>query len=224
MASKFNFAKSALGKSSKLKKTAIAGGLMAAVGYGAAQGDPIQHTMNATQEAIFDTDQIDNMVLGTDLRARNFVGLPFSQGATAKGGGVAGALVGGGVGAVLGRGKVGKMIGAGIGAGVGGLIGGSAGAIGESGVQGLIQPKENVAGGPFSKRRLNTVPFSYNKVNQEQVDRINQTAAEYPFSPEGSPRGYSQNPGSSFPQRMTNRSWDSATGDIVLGSYNLRRG
>lgn len=172
MASKFNFAKSALGKSSKLKKTAIAGGLMAAVGYGVAQGDPIQHSMNATQEAIFGTDQIDNMILGTDLRARDF--FPGFMGMTS--------------------------------------------------VQGLIQPKENVAAGPFSKRRLNTVPFSYSKVNEEQVDKMNQSAAEYPFSPEGSPRGYSQNPGSSFPQRMTNRSWDSATGDIVLGSYNLRRG
>ncbi len=172
MASKFNFATSALGKSSKLKKTAIAGGLMTAVGYGAAQGDPIQHTMNATQEAIFDTDQIDNMILGTDLRARDF--FPGFMGMTS--------------------------------------------------VQGLIQPKENVAGGPFSKRRFNTTPFSYNKVKKGQADGINQSAAEYPFSPEGSPRGYSQNQGSTFPQRMTNRSWDSATGDIVLGSYNLRRG
>ena len=175
MASKFNFAKSALGKSSKLKKTAMAGGLMAAVGYGAAQGDPIQHTMNATQEAIFDTDQVDNMILGTDLRARDF--FPGFMGMTS--------------------------------------------------VQGLIQPKENVAGGPFSKRRFNKTPFSYSQVKQEQVDKINQSAAEYPFDTVGGDnqqRGYSQNPGSSFPQRMTNRSWDSATGDIVLGSYNLRRG
>jgi len=222
MASKFNFAKSALGKSSKLKKTAIAGGLMAAVGYGAAQGDPIQHSMNATQEAIFGTDQIDNMVLGTDLTARNFVGVPFGLEPTTNKGGVAGAMLGGGIGAVLGRGKAGKMIGAGIGAGVGGLMGGAAGFM-NSNTGRLLFPKENPADGD-SSRGLNKTPFSYSKVNEEQVDKMNQSAAEYPFSPEGSPRGYSQNPGSSFPQRMTNRSWDSATGDIVLGSYNLRRG
>jgi len=177
MASKFNFATSALGKSSKLKKTAIAGGLMAAVGYGAAQGDPIQHSMNATQEAIFGTDQIDNMVLGTDLRARDFFPIPLPL-----------------------RGR--------------------------TSVAGLIAPKENVAGGFFSKRRLNKTPFSYSKVDKEQVNKMNQSEAEYPFYDVGNnqQRGYSQNPGSTFPQRMTNRSWDSATGDIVLGSYNLRRG
>ena len=124
MASKYIFGgTSALGKASRLKETAIAGGLMAAVGYGAAREDPIQYSMNATQEAIFGTDQVDNMLLGTDLTARNFFGVPPGMETTANKGGAAGALLGGGIGAVLGRGKVGKMIGAGIGAGVGGVVG-----------------------------------------------------------------------------------------------------
>jgi hypothetical protein len=226
MASKYIFGgTSALGKASRLKKTAIAGGLMAAVGYGAAREDPIQHTMNATQEAVFGTDQVDNILLGTDLTARNFVGVPFGMEPTAGKGGATGALLGGGIGAVLGRGKVGKMIGAGIGAGVGGLMGGAAGFV-NSNTGRLLFPRENPAD-MFSKRNFNSVPFNYRKANEQQVDRAYQSAAEYPFDTVGGnyeQRGYSQYATSTFPQRMTNRSWDSATGDIVLGSYNLRRG
>lgn len=229
MASKFKFGTSALGKASGLKKTAIAGALMAAVGYGAAREDPIQYSMNATQEAVFGTDQVDNILLGTDLTARNFFGVPFGMEPTAGKGGGTGALLGGGIGAVLGRGKAGKMIGAGIGAGVGGLMGGAAGFI-NSNTGRLLFPRENPAD-MFSKRNFNSVPFNYRKVNEEKVNSAYQSSAEYPFDTVGKDeqgnkiqRGYSQYATSTFPQRMTNRSWDSATGDIVLGSYNLRRG
>ena len=167
---------SKIGKRSALKKTAIAGGLLAAVGAGVAQGDPIQHSMNAAQEVAFGTDQIDNMILGADLRFRDF----FPN--------VAG----------IGPGRTNAL--------------------------GLLNPKENAAS-MFSRRTFNKVPFNYSKINEEKNAQIAMQAAEYPFQEMGDEiRGYSQYAGSTFPQRSTTRSWDSASGDIVLGSYNLRRG
>jgi hypothetical protein len=212
-----------LASNSRLKKLGVAAGLMAAVGYGAAREDPVQYTMNAAQETLFGTDQIDNMALGTDLTARNFVGIPFGMEPTAGKGVGAGALLGGGVGAVLGRGKLGKMVGAGIGAGIGGLVGGAAG-FANSDIGRVLRPRDNPAN-MFSGRSLNQTAFEYRKVDTTQSENILQSAADYPFFEEGDGiRGYSQYQNSTFPQRMTNRTWDSATGDIVLGSYNLRRG
>lgn len=162
-----------VGKISLAKKTAIAGGLLAAFGYGVAKGDPVQHAINATQEAVFGTDQVDNMLLGTDLRFRDFFPGPLGFGRTTA--------------------------------------------------LGLLYPKENVAS-MFSKRRLNGVPFNYLRANPDKVERLNRNAADASYDEDGRPVGYSQYPSSNFPQRMTNRTWDSASGDIVLGSYNLRRG
>lgn len=163
-----------VGKAAWFKKTAIAGGILAALGFGVAKGDPIQHTMNAAQETLFGTDQVDNELLGTDLRFRDFISLPFNVGV-------------------------------------------------KSTVAGILTPKDNVAS-MFSGRSFNSVPFNYLKVDQEQVARINRNAALSSYTKGGEPLGYSDYPNSTFPQRMTNRSWDSASGDIVLGSYNLRRG
>ena len=212
-----------IASSSKLKKFGVAAGLMAAVGYGAARQDPVQYTMNATQEAMFGTDQIDNMVLGTDLSARNFVGLPFGASINPGSSAVGGAALGGGIGAVLGRGRIGALAGGAIGAGIGAITGGVAGAI-NSNTGRVLFPRENVAD-MFSDRSLNKQAFEFRRADRLQAQGILENAAEYPtFGEEDSGRGYSEYKNSTFPQRMTSRNWDSATGDIVLGSYNLRRG
>ena len=208
-----------IASSSKLKKFGVAAGLMAAVGYGAARQDPVQYTMNATQEAMFGTDQIDNMVLGTDLSARNFVGIPLVSDITPGSSAVGGAALGAVAGAALGRGKIGALAGGAIGAGIGAITGGVAGAM-NSNVGRTLFPRENVAD-MFSRRSLNTTPFEFRRADRLQAQGDLENAAEYPTF-EG--RGYSEYANSTFPQRMTSRNWNSATGDIVLGSYNLRRG
>lgn len=209
---------------SKFKKLGIAAGLLAAAGVGAARQDPVQYTMNATQEAMFGTDQIDNMVLGTDVTARNFVGIPFDFKSSVSGGAAGGAVLGAGIGGVLGRGsKIGGLLGGTIGAGLGSLLGGYAGFV-NSDVGRVLMPRENPAN-MFSRRSLNTSAFNFQKVDLDKAESILQNAAEYPYAESGDGiRGYSQMPGSTFPRRMATRSWDSASGDIVLGSYNLRRG
>jgi|GEM_PF-4200285 len=203
--------------SSKLKKFGVAAGLIAAAGYGAARQDPIQYTMNATQEAVFGTDQIDNMVLGTDLSARNFVGLPFGMEFTPGSSAAGGAVFGGGIGAVLGRGKIGALAGGAIGAGIGAIAGAASGAL-NSNAGRVLFPRENVAN-MFSRKSLNTTAFEFRRADRMQAEGILENAAEYSTT-----RGYSEYENSIFPQRMTTRRWNSATGDIVLGSYNLRRG
>ena len=188
-----------------------------AMGLGIARGDPIQHTMNSMQEAMFDTDQVDNMILGTDLAARNFVGLPFGFQFKAGSSAAGGAVLGGGLGAVLGRGKAGRFVGGAIGAGLGAIAGGVSGAL-NSDTGRILFPRDNPAN-MFSGRTFNKTPFNYLKEDEQQVAKMYENAAESNFE-----NGYSRYPGSTYPQRMMSRQWNSATGDIVLGSYNLRRG
>lgn len=188
-----------------------------AMGYGVAKGDPIQHTMNAMQESMFDTQDIDNMILGTDLSARNFVGLPFGfkfkTGSSAAGG----AVLGGGIGAILGRGKGGRLLGGAIGAGLGALVGGAAGFM-NSDTGRILFPKDNPAD-MFSGRSFNKTPFNYLRIDEGQINKMYKNTAESNFE-----NGYSRYPGSTYPQRMMSSQYSSATGDIVLGAYNLRRG
>jgi hypothetical protein len=187
------------------------------MGLGVARGDPIQHTMNSMQEAMFDTDQVDNMILGTDLAARNFVGLPFGMQFKAGSSAAGGAVLGGGLGAVLGRGKAGRLVGGLIGAGVGAVAGGALGAL-NSDTGRILFPRDNPAD-MFSGRTFNKTPFNYLKVDESQIANMYQNTAASNFE-----NGYSRYPGSTYPQRMMGSQWNSATGDIVLGSYNLRRG
>jgi len=109
------------------------------------------------------------------------------------------------------------MVGAGIGAGIGGLVGGAAGFMG-SDTGRLLYPKDNPASF-MSGRHLNTAPFRLSQVKRDSIEKGYMTEAANAYE-----QGSSRYPNSTFPQRMTSRQWDSATGDVVLGAYNLRRG
>jgi hypothetical protein len=142
-------------------------------------------------------------------------------GSSAVGGAAGGALIGGGMGAVAGRSKVGKIVGGTIGAGIGAGIGAVAG-----GVAGLLNSKEGRVLFPrdnpadmFSSRSINKTPYKLLSVDEDKINKPYMSKAKYNTENE-----YSDMPGSIYPQRLSSRQWNSATGDVVLGSYNLRHG
>jgi hypothetical protein len=170
-----NMAKTRAGKA-----IGAAAGTATLLGIGAAQADPVHYGINAGFDAMFDSPDIDNMILGTDLRFRDFIpsvgaidpDTPFER-----------------------------------------IIGDEA-----SNAMDILRPKDNPAS-IMSGRSINKQPFAYAQVDRNKINKSYKTAANTSYDQQSS-----RYPNSTFPQRMTSRQWDSATGDVVLGAYNLRRG
>lgn len=165
-------------KSRAGKAIGVGAGAATLLGIGAAQADPIHYGINAGFDAMFDSPDIDNMILGTDLRFRDFIPSvgafepPFKR-----------------------------------------ILGEEA-----SNAMDVIRPKENPAS-IMSGRSINRQALAYAQVDRNKINKSYRTAAETSYEQQSS-----RYPNSTFPQRMTSRQWDSATGDVVLGAYNLRRG
>jgi hypothetical protein len=216
-----------------LGKIGKSAGLMfgAAAVFGAARGvaesDPLAYGINAGFDAFLGSPDIDNTILGTDLTAGNLVGRPLGMdteaGSSAVGGAAGGALIGGGMGLVAGRSKVGRIvggtIGAGIGAGIGAVAGGVAGLLNSTEGR-VLFPRDNPAD-MFSSRSINKTPYKLLSVDEDKINKPYINQAKYNSDIKNQ---YSNMPGSIYPQRLSSRQWDSATGDVVLGSYNLRHG
>jgi len=165
-------------KSRAGKAIGVAAGTATLLGIGAAQADPVHYGINAGFDAMFDSPDIDNMILGTDLRFRDFIPSvgafepPFKR-----------------------------------------ILGDEA-----SNAMDVLRPKDNPAS-IMSGRSINKQALAYAQVDRNKINKSYKTEANTNYDQQSS-----RYPNSTFPQRMTSRQWDSATGDVVLGAYNLRRG
>ena len=205
---------------SKIGKSAgliFGAGAVFGAARGVAESDPLAYGINAGFDAFMGSPDIDNTILGTDLTAGNLFGRPLGMDTEAGSSAVGGALIGGGIGAVAGRGKLGKAVGGTIGAGIGAVAGGVSGLL-NSREGRVLFPRDNPAD-MFSGRSINKTPFKLLSVDEDKINKPYISKAKYNTENE-----YSNMPGSIYPQRLSSRQWDSATGDVVLGSYNLRHG
>lgn len=164
---------------SKIGKSAgliFGAGAVFGAARGVAESDPLAYGINAGFDAFLGSPDIDNTILGSDLRFRDLAGFtnPLS-----------------------GLGSVSQDF---------------------SRSMNYIRPRENPAD-MFSGRSINKTPFKLLNVDEDKINKPYISKAKYNTENE-----YSNMPGSIYPQRLSSRQWDSATGDVVLGSYNLRHG